>query len=176
MSEFQFRGRVTPALTLYAAIGALCIGGLFGAGALVNEARATATRTADQHVTIRRASQARTGSEGGTDAALFQTGATPQLAQAAVQTQVQQLADAHNVDVEVMQADQIAQVDGLVRLNLSLTAVAPEDQLALFLEALVMARPLLLVSDLKLRRTRAARGGEARNIAVQMAISGIQSQ
>ncbi|MEM6386422.1 MAG: type II secretion system protein GspM [Pseudomonadota bacterium] len=104
----------------------------------------------------------------------FFPGATPQLAQAAVQTSLQALAEAHRINIDTIRADEIEQVDGVVRLNLSINGVAPETELGAFLYGLASMNPIVVVEDLSLRAARASRANPERRIAFQASLYGTQ--
>ena len=95
----------------------------------------------------------------------FYTGDTPQLAQAALQTNLQTLAESFRIEIEVIRADQIEQVDNFVRLNLTLNGVAPEEELGNFLRGLAALRPLVVVEELTLRRARSSRSDADRQVS-----------
>jgi hypothetical protein len=103
----------------------------------------------------------------------FYTGETPQLAQAALQTDLQALAEIHSIEIEVIRADQIEQIDGFVRLNLTLNGVAPEAELGRFLHGLAALSPIVVIEDLSLRRVRTTRTDADRKIAFQAELFGL---
>jgi hypothetical protein len=103
----------------------------------------------------------------------FYTGETPQLAQAALQTDLQTLAETHSIEIEVIRADQIEQIDGFVRLNLTLNGVAPEAELGRFLHGLATMEPIVVVEQLTLRRARTSRTEAERKIGFQAQLFGL---
>lgn len=118
------------------------------------------------------------GADGGAalGPAAFYTGETPQLAQAALQTDLQSLAEANSVEIEVIRADQIEQIDGFVRLNLTLNGIAPEAELGRFLHGLAAMEPIVVVEQLSLRRARSSRSEAERNVAFQAQVFGLASR
>lgn len=177
MSDFRFARPDHPRRAVLLAGAALVGAGLIVAWAAASGARTTLTDIVALQETVARAEAQRdvsAGERSGASAeALFYAGDTPQLAQAALQTDLQALAEAHDIAVEVMRADQIEQVDGLVRLNLSMTATVPEAQLGTFLQAVAARSPILVVEDVNLRRARATRRNDDRRVAMQMQLFGV---
>ena len=101
-------------------------------------------------------------------------GETPQLAQTAVQTSLQALAQAHRIDIEMIRADEIEQIDGIVRLNLAINGIAPEVELGAFLYGLASMNPIVVVEDLTLRPARTSRTNPERRISFQASLYGTQ--
>lgn len=131
---------------------------------------------AEMEAVIARA--AGTGAEGGKNLppAAFYTGETPQLAQAALQTDLQTLAETHSIEIEVIRADQIEQIDGFIRLNLTLNGVAPEAELGRFLHGLAAMEPIVVVEQLALRRARSSRSDAERKISFQTELFGLANR
>ena len=98
---------------------------------------------------------------------------TPQLAQAQVQAAVQALAETHAAEIDVIRAEDIVEVDGFARLNLTLGGTVPERALGAFLAGLDALEPAVLTEELTLRRTRTARGEADRRVAFQMRVHGL---
>jgi hypothetical protein len=128
---------------------------------------------AEMEALIARADQAGPGGSGGLPPTAFHTGDTPQLAQAALQTDLQALAEAHSIEIEVIRADAIEQIDGFVRLNLTLNGVAPETELGRFLHGLAAMEPVVIVEQLTLRRARASRSEAERRVTFQAELFGL---
>lgn len=106
----------------------------------------------------------------------FYVGDTPQLAQAALQTNLQDLADTHSISLEVIRADQIEQIDGFVRLNLTLNGLAPEVELGRFLHGLAAMEPIIIVEQLSLRRARTSSTDVERMIAFEAELFGLSNR
>ncbi|MEM9974765.1 MAG: GspMb/PilO family protein [Pseudomonadota bacterium] len=174
MSTFHF---ATPDLPRKVGLGAVCAVALaLGLLALflVSAAGERRASVADKQGLIARADAMGTGAAIGLSGDNFFTGDTPQLAQAALQTSLQGLADAHRIDVEMIRADEIEQIDGLVRLNLTINGVAPEIELGSFLHGLAAMTPIVIVEDLSLRPARASRSNPERRIAFSASLYGAQ--
>lgn len=98
---------------------------------------------------------------------------TPQLAQAQMQTDMQALAEQSQLRLEVIRADQIEQLDGALRMALTLNGALPESQLGGFLESLAAHEPRIVVDSISLRRARSSnRGADERPLAIQLKLSG----
>ncbi|MEM6407159.1 MAG: GspMb/PilO family protein [Pseudomonadota bacterium] len=114
-----------------------------------------------------------TAANGLSDDAFF-PGETPQLAQVALQTSLQTLAEKNRISIEMIRADEIEQIDGVVRLNLAINGIAPEVELGAFLHGLAAMRPIVVVEDLKLRPARVSRTNPERRITFQARLYGTQ--
>jgi hypothetical protein len=125
---------------------------------------------------IARADAAGSGAGAGLPPAAFYVGDTPQLAQAALQTDLQALAETHSIEIEVIRADQIEQVEGFVRLNLTLNGVAPEVELGRFLHGLAAMEPIVVVEQLNLRRARSSRSDAERRVTFQAELFGLANR
>lgn len=174
MSTFHFANPDLPRrVTLWfgAAVGAVIV--LFGL-IMVAAASDRLGSIADKQATIARA-EALSGSlaSGLSDDAFF-PGETPQLAQAAVQTSLQALAEAHRISIEMIRADEIEQIDGVVRLNLAINGIAPEAELGAFLYGLASMTPIVVIEDLTLRPARTSRTNPERRITFQASLYGTQ--
>lgn len=128
----------------------------------------------DKQSVIARAATLTNGLSNGLSDDAFFPGETPQLAQAAVQTSLQALAQAHRIDIEMIRADEIEQIDGVVRLNLAINGIAPEVELGAFLYGLASMNPIVVIEDLTLRPARTSRTNPERRIAFQAGLYGTQ--
>ena len=174
MSTFHFANPDLPGKVSLAAGG--LVAGIFVLFGLLmfSAANDRAGAIADKQTTIARAA-ALTGSlSGGLSDDAFFPGETPQLAQAAVQTSLQALAQAHRIDIEMIRADEIEQIDGVVRLNLAINGIAPEVELGAFLYGLASMNPIVVIEDLTLRPARTSRTNPERRIAFQASLYGTQ--
>ena len=176
MSVFHFAQPALPrrvALTAAYGVAGLCT---LLALALIAGHDDRRAEIAEMEAVIARAAGA--GSAGGTGLppAAFYTGETPQLAQAALQTDLQALAETHSIEIEVIRADQIEQIDGFVRLNLTLNGVAPEAELGRFLHGLAAMEPIVVVEQLSLRRARTSRSDAERKITFQAELFGLANR
>lgn len=174
MSTFHFANPELPQkLTLsliYGATGFVLLMGLL----MFSNASNRLASVADKSDMIAR-SEARAGSlSGGLSDDAFFPGETPQLAQAAVQTNLQALAQSHRINIDMIRADEIEQIDGIIRLNLSIKGVAPEAELAAFLYGLASMNPIVVIEDLKLRPARTSRSNPERRISFQTSLYGAQ--
>ncbi|MEM7487722.1 MAG: GspMb/PilO family protein [Pseudomonadota bacterium] len=173
MSEFETIDPQAPKRTLAAAGAALVGAGVTAALLLTMEVQERRADMAEMTGVIEMAARGATAPPVEGDDQLFYVDDTPQLAQAALQADLQALAEAHAVEIEVMRTEQVARIDGLVRLNLNLSGTIPEDGFGTFLAALDAARPLIVVEDLDFRRTRSARGATDRQVAFQFGLHGL---
>ena len=146
---------------------------LFGL-AMLGAANNRLESIADKQTTIARAASLTGSLSGGLSDDAFFPGQTPQLAQAAVQTGLQALAQAHRIDIEMIRADEIEQIDGVVRLNLAINGIAPEAELGAFLYGLASMNPIVVIEDLTLRPARTSRTNPERRIAFQASLYGTQ--
>ena len=131
---------------------------------------------AEMEALIARADAAGSSGGAGLPPAAFYKGDTPQLAQAALQTDLQALAETHSIEIEVIRADQIEQIDGFVRLNLTLNGVAPEVELGRFLHGLAAMEPIVVVEQLTLRRARTSRSDAERRVTFQAELFGLANR
>lgn len=110
------------------------------------------------------------------DITLYQN-ETPQLSQAEMQSDMQELAREHRVLLEVIRADQIEQLPGNVRLALTLNGVVPEEQLGAYLLSIAMHEPMIVVESIDLRRARSSnRALGERPLSIQLKLSGYSSR
>ncbi len=94
---------------------------------------------------------------------------TPQLAQAEFTDTLQALAEAYEIELEVLQAEEVARVNGMVQLTMVISGAVPEARLGDFLSALANARPVILADDMSLRRARIlSRRVQDRKVAFQL--------
>ena len=175
MSGFRFARPTRPArfvmLLGYGIVGLIALLGLWA----VSATAAYRAEMDDMQAVIARAAAVTEGSTVAGDLAndAFYTGDTPQLAQAILQTNLQNLAEAHSIAVEVIRTDQIEQIDGYVRLNLTVNGAAPETELAAFLHGLAALEPIVLIKELTLRRARATRSNAQRRVSFQLQLYGM---
>jgi hypothetical protein len=176
MSGFHF---ANPGLPRRVALGAAYgLAGFFSLLALALIAGHDSRRAeiAEMKDVIARAEAAASRGETGLPPAAFYTGETPQLAQAALQTDLQALAEAHSIEIEVIRADEIEQIDGFVRLNLTVNGIAPETELGHFLHGLAAMEPVIVVELLSLRRVRDTRSEAERKVAFQAELFGLANR
>ena len=174
MSAFHFANQDLPRkVTLAVGAGLAAVLVLFGL-AVNSAANNRYASVADKKAIVARADNL-TGSlaSGLSDDAFF-PGQTPQLAQAAVQTSLQALAQAHRIDIEMIRADEIEQIDGVVRLNLAIKGIAPEVELGAFMYGLASMTPIVVIEDLTLRPARTSRTNPERRISFQASLYGTQ--
>lgn len=174
MSSFHFKNPDLPRLVTLA-FGGVCVGlmGLVGLVMLAS-ANGRVDEVAQTEHLIARAAAVTNSGGGEFSERTFFPGETPQLAQAAVQTSLQSLAEAHRVEIEMIRADQIEQIDGVVRLNLAVNGIAPEVELGAFLHGLAAMRPFVIVEDLTLRVARVSRSNPERRIVFNASLYGTQ--
>ncbi|PJI84917.1 type II secretion system (T2SS) protein M subtype b [Yoonia maricola] len=176
MSSFRF---IQPALprrmVLGAGCGVIALLTLAGFG-LVAAAQNQRDEIADLNATIARAEAAGPTTTTGLPDSAFYTGDTPQLAQAVLQSNLQSLAQAHSINIEVMRADQIDQIDGFVRLNMTLNGVAPETELGAFLHGLAVLEPIVVINEISLRRARQMRRNTERRVSFQLQLYGLSQR
>lgn len=174
MSTFHFANPDLPR-KVSLATGGLVAGALVFFGLLMVSASSDRLGSiSDKKATIARAATLSSSLSGGLSDDAFFPGETPQLAQAAVQTSLQALAQAHRIDIEMIRADEIEQIDGVVRLNLAVNGIAPETELGAFLYGLASMNPIVVIEDLKLRPARTSRTNPERRIAFQASLYGTQ--
>lgn len=176
MSEFVFANPRLPRKlaqsATYALAGMLALVAL----SIFLVGQSTQSSNEQKRSIIARAEAQSGGNQTEFDNSAFFTGDTPQLAQAAFQTDLQALADRHNLKIEVIRADQIEQIDGYIRLNLTINGIAPEEELGAFLTSFAEHRPLVIVDSLNLRRARASRSEPERRVAFQTKLYGMMQR
>jgi hypothetical protein len=178
MSAFRFTKPTLPRrMVLFAGYGLVAVITLIGV-ILLSGTSARNERIAEMEAVIARADAA--GQNGPTGTGLppsaFHTGDTPQLAQALLQTNLQNLAETESIDIDVIRTEQIEQIDGFVRLNLTVNGVAPETELGTFLHGLSVLEPIVVVEQIALRRARSTRTNPQRRISFQIQLYGVSER
>jgi len=177
MSTFTFHNpalvrRFGTLLVIGTAIGLLILTLI-----ITNVARNKYAAIDSQRDTIARAEAATQNETRAQGAITFYESETPQLAQSQMQSDMQELADQNQVRLEVIRADQVEQLNGSLRLALTLNGVVQESQLGGFLEALASHEPMIVVDSISLRRARSTnRGTDERPLAIQLKLSGFAPQ
>lgn len=106
--------------------------------------------------------------------ATFLAAESPNIAQTRLQTQIQEIAAAHALEVEVIRSAEIEDQGRTLALGIVLNGVIPEANLAGFLTALETASPVIMVNTLDLRRARAtSRRDPTRNLALRLGLTGL---
>ncbi len=176
MSDFRFANPALPhRVALAAGYGLACLMTL-AALWLISGAADRRAAIAEMEAVIARAGTAGGPDGAGLPPAAFYAAETPQLAQAALQTDLQGLAEVHAIEIEVIRADQIEQIDGFVRLNLTLNGIAPEAELGPFLLGLAAMQPIVVIEQLNLRRARTSRTNAERHVAFEAALYGLSQR
>ena len=143
---------------------------------LANVARGNYDNITGQLETIARAERATADGMPTADPS-FYLADTPQLAQSQMQTDMQALARQNQVDLEVIRAEQIEQINGALRMSLTLNGVVFESQLGAFLNTLATHEPMIVIDSISLRRARSSqRGIDNRPLAIRMKLSGFAAQ
>ena len=105
---------------------------------------------------------------------VFLTAESPNIAQTLLQTQVQEIAAAHQLEIEVIRSDELEDQGRAIALGILLNGVIPEGEFAGFLTSLDAARPRILVDTLDLRRARVtSRRDPAPKLALRMGLKGV---
>lgn len=173
MSDFRFAKPALPRRMVYlAGLGLMVIIGAVGV-ALLSATSDRQAVIADMQATVARADALRDRPTAGLGDEAFYLGDTPQLAQAALQTRLQELAEGFGIQIDVIRADAIEQIDNMVRLNLTLNGVAPEAELGAFLHGLAALQPIVVVEQLSLRRARTSRSDPQRRVSFQTQLYGL---
>lgn len=173
MSDFKFIKPSLPRRILFVTgLGVAVILALVGA-VLWSGSFARQAAIADMEATVARAARLASTSADGLGSDGYYTGDTPQLAQAALQTTLQELAEGFGIQIEVIRADEIEQIDNVVRLNLTVNGVAPEAELGAFLHGLGTLRPIVIVEQLNMRRARTSRSDPVRKVSFQTQLYGM---
>jgi len=178
MSAFRFTKPTLPRrMVLFAGYGLVAVITLIGV-IFLSGTSARNERIAEMEAMIARADAAGQNGAGGTglDPSAFHTGDTPQLAQALLQTNLQNLAETESIDIDVIRTEQIEQIDGFVRLNLTVNGVAPETELGTFLHGLSVLEPIVVVEQIALRRARSTRTNPQRRISFQIQLYGVSER
>ncbi|MDX8350552.1 GspMb/PilO family protein [Cognatiyoonia sp. IB215446] len=154
-----------------------CILCIVLAAALANLVTQRYARIAELNDTVARAERvAMSEAQENTAFSLYQS-ETPQLSQAEMQSDMQELAQAHTVSLEVIRADQIETLPGNVRLALTLNGVVPEEQLGAYLVSIANHDPMIVVDSIDLRRARTTnRALGERPLAIQLKLSGFATR
>lgn len=140
---------------------------------LANMARGNYADISDQQEMILRAERAASQQVSPEVLSKFYESDTPQLAQSQMQTDMQALAEQNQLRLEVIRADQIEQLDGALRMALTLNGALPESQLGGYLASLAAHEPQVIVESITLRRARSISGGtDDRPLAIQLKLSG----
>ncbi|MEM9211776.1 MAG: GspMb/PilO family protein [Pseudomonadota bacterium] len=112
-------------------------------------------------------------SPSGLDQGRLYVGDTPQLAQVALQTDIQKLAERFEIGIDVVRADTIEQVGPFIQLGLVFTGAIPEASVGPFFEALGNQERLIVVDQISLRPARSSRSeATQRRIAFQLKLFG----
>ena len=144
---------------------------------LTNIARGNYANIAAQQEAIVMSERAANTETGETGQITFYTADTPQLAQAQMQSDMQEIAQQSQVRLEVIRAEQIEQLNGSLRMALTLNGVVPENQLGGFLESIAAHSPVIVVESINMRRARARNQGvDTRPLAIQLKLSGFAGQ
>ncbi len=142
-----------------------------------NIARGNYANIAAQQEEIVMSERAANTETGETGQITFYTADTPQLAQAQMQSDMQDLAQQNQVILEVIRADQIEQLNGSLLMALTLNGVVPENQLGGYLEGLAKHEPVIVVESISLRRARSTnRGVDDRPLAIRLKLNGFVAQ
>ena len=132
---------------------------------------------ADLNATIARAEQLSSASQSNSAQISFYRSETSQLSQSQMQSDMQDLAQQYQVRLDVIRADQIEQLEGNVRIALTLNGVVPESQLGGYLQNLAAHDPMIIVDSINLRRARSSRSSQDdRLLAIQLKLSGFSTQ
>ena len=131
--------------------------------------------TADLHSRIARAQTVPTAQDTGD--AVFLAAESPNIAQTRLQSHIQDIATAHQLEIEVIRSDEVEDQGRTLALGILLNGVIPEEELAGFLGSLATAEPKVLVSSLDLRRARiTSRRDPTRKIALRMGLKGLMQK
>lgn len=176
MSAFRFLQPTLPRRIVWiVGYGLIALVALIGL-VLIAGADGRNNQIADLQDVIARAETLSGTNGAGLPPTAFHVGDTPQLAQAVLQTNLQSLADRHRILIDVIRADQIDQIDGFVRLNLTLSGVAPETELGSFLHGLSALEPIVVLKEIALRRARDNRRDGPRQISFEMELYGLSQR
>ncbi|MEM8537908.1 MAG: GspMb/PilO family protein [Pseudomonadota bacterium] len=144
---------------------------------LANIARSNYADISAQQETILRAERLVSDDNQPSTAKTFYIADTPQLAQSQMQTDMQALAQQNQVDLEVIRAEQIEQINGALRLSLTFNGVVFESQLGAFLASIAAHEPMIVVENISIRRARSGqRGVDSRPLAIRMTLNGFAAQ
>lgn len=177
MSVFIFRDPVAPrrfgtSVLFGVSVLLICVSALIWSISARNYAA-----IADLQSTINRADEINSRRISLANPVSFYQSDTPQLAQAQMQSEMQAVAEEYDLQLEVIRADQIEQIDGHVLMGLTLNGVVPEENLGGYLQALAAHEPMIVVETINLRRARSSnRGADDRPLAIQLKLSGFTAQ
>ncbi len=172
MSEFRFKNPAAPRRTLGLLVAAGTLGLVILIAMTILGAQARQARMDDLRAVVLRA-QATEAATPAVSADRYYGGDTPQLAQVAMQTDMQAIAETFDIALEVIRADDIEQADGKIRLGLVLNGAVPEANLGGFLAAIGNHERLVILDELSLRAARSTRRNQAqRRIAFQIRLYG----
>ncbi|MEL6839249.1 MAG: GspMb/PilO family protein [Pseudomonadota bacterium] len=144
---------------------------------LTNMVTARYDRIAELNDAVARAQQLSDAAADDSIAISLYQNETPQLSQAEMQSDMQELAQENRVSLEVIRADQIEQLAGNVRLALTLNGVVPEQQLGAYLLDIANHEPMIIVESINLRRARSTnRASGERPLAIQLQLSGFSTR
>lgn len=108
----------------------------------------------------------------GQDSGVFLAAEDPNIAQTRMQTQVQELAAQHNMEIEVIRATDVTDEGRVIALGLTVKGVVAEADFAPFLTALSQTEPRILLDEIDLRRARlVSRRDPTRKLAVSLGMS-----
>lgn len=104
----------------------------------------------------------------------FLAAENPNIAQTRLQTQIQELAAAHALEIDVIRATQVEDQGRALALGITLNGALPEGQLAGFLTALAASEPKILLKSLDMRRARVtSRRDPTRKLALRLGLEGL---
>lgn len=105
---------------------------------------------------------------------LFLAAESPNIAQTRLQTQIQDLAAAHALEIDVIRVTDVEDQGRTIALGILLNGIIPEDRLAGFLSALESATPKILLDNMDMRRARVtSRRDPTRKIALRLGLKGL---
>ena len=105
---------------------------------------------------------------------MFLAAESPNIAQTRLQPQIQEIAAAHALEIDIIRSEEIADQGRRLHLGVTLNGVIPEDRFAGFLTDLEAATPKILVDSYDLRRTRVtSRRDTTRKLALRMGLKGM---
>lgn len=158
-------------------IVAACILCIVAAAAFANLVTQRYARIVELNDTVAQAARLAISDARASTAFTLYESETPQLSQAEMQSNMQELAQAHRVSLEVIRADQIEPLPGNVRLVLTLIGVVPEEQLGAYLVSIANHEPMIVVDSISLRRARTTnRALGERPLSIQLQLSGFATR
>lgn len=106
--------------------------------------------------------------------ATFLAAENPNIAQTRLQTQIQELATAHALEIDIIRATDVEDQGRALALGISLNGAIPEGQLAGFLTALDASEPKILLKSMDMRRARVtSRRDPTRKLALRLGLEGL---